>query len=241
MTSPVHKIKQIENIDVWVGELEQKFDKLAQEIWSSQQIYRKQYPTWESSLDARSAWFTGMLNECIPFALLDLWHMRDNLTYPYVWQKAFGVTLTENDWQQVIMEYDKHIRFASLHSTYATVEAIIRRVCEATDAQFYSPKKSIGPITNHLLEILELTSFKNLYKLVRTIRNSIHNNGVYFPRDGKDCTIVWNGDYTFRVGETVEILDWDFLIQHWREINEAITAIVLHPKIATIPSIPRKY
>jgi hypothetical protein len=242
MTSPVHKIQQIENIDVWVGELKKKFDKLDYEISSSQKQYRTLYPDWDSSHDARSAWFTGMLSNCLPFAVLDLYVMRDILTCPDTWQKAFGVIVTENEMPDLLNEYDIHLRFNALHSTYAMVEAILRRILATIDAEFYVHQRKIGPVTNRLLGITELTRFENLFKLARTIRNSVHNNGVYYPSDDQNCIIKWNDkDYTFHVGESVEILDWDFLIKHWHDLNEAITAIIMHQKVATITSIPRKY
>ncbi len=243
MTSPVHQAIQIEDFDAWVGELKQKIDKLAQEISSSQQQYRFRHPGWESSLDARSAWFTGMLCDVLPFAVVDLYYIRDTLTYPDIWQKAFGRTVTDSDLPKILEPYEQRLRFTSLHTTYAMLEAIVRRICEAVDSQFYfRNKRNMAAITERLLNTTDLTRFGTLFDLARTIRNSIHNNGVYLPENGQNRIITWAGvSYVFHTGESVAILFWEFLLQHWRELNEAITAIVLHPKIANIASIPRLY
>ena len=69
-------------------------------------------------------------------------------------------------------------------------------------------------IYEHLLKILNIENYANLLKLLRLIRNTIHNNGVYFDRRGRDECVEYDGAiYKFEVGKPVELGDvWQLFL-----------------------------
>lgn len=53
-----------------------------------------------------------------------------------------------------------------------------------------------------------------LLDLLRLIRNTIHNNGVYFDRNARDATVTWRGrSYQFKQSAPVDFVTWRFLLE----------------------------
>jgi hypothetical protein len=62
-----------------------------------------------------------------------------------------------------------------------------------------------------------------LLDLLRLVRNTIHNNGVYFHRNGRDVTVTWNGtSYEFKQSTPVDFVTWQFLL----EVSDAISSLM---------------
>ena len=52
-----------------------------------------------------------------------------------------------------------------------------------------------------------------LLDFLRTLRNTIHNNGVFQPTNGKDVDFTVAGrEYAFRVGKQASFFGWDTLL-----------------------------
>lgn len=74
--------------------------------------------------------------------------------------------------------------------------------------------------------------------LLRCIRNTIHNNGVYFHRSGNNETITYKGvNYSFVIGLPVDFVNWEFLISMMKDINDMLCEVVTHSDVAKISSI----
>lgn len=62
-----------------------------------------------------------------------------------------------------------------------------------------------------------------LLDLMRLVRNTIHNNGVYFSPRGVDTILTWNGNtYEFNQGKPVDFVTWEFLF----EISDALRLLL---------------
>jgi len=88
-----------------------------------------------------------------------------------------------------------------------------------------------------LLCKLKLKKWESLLDLLRCIRNTIHNNGVYLPSTGKDETIEYNGAiYTFIVGNKIGFT-WHQLLDFVVDVDKMLLAIILNPKVIALPAI----
>ena len=82
---------------------------------------------------------------------------------------------------------------------------------------------------------LGLSDYSKFFDLLRKLRNSVHNNGVYTLNDDE---IVWkNVKYKFIKNKPIEI---DNLWEKWFDIiNELITIMeIIFTKTKNIPTIP---
>ena len=82
---------------------------------------------------------------------------------------------------------------------------------------------------------LGLSDYSKFFDLLRKLRNSVHNNGVYTLNDDE---IVWNDfKYKFINNKPIEI---DNLWEKWFDItNELITIMeIIFTKTKNIPTIP---
>jgi hypothetical protein len=89
-------------------------------------------------------------------------------------------------------------------------------------------------IYNYLLKKLNLKQYNELLDLLRHIRNTIHNNGVYFHSDGKNKSIQYKGkEYKFWISKPVEFPNGvlSFLLDLMPDILKMIEDVVYSTKI----------
>lgn len=78
----------------------------------------------------------------------------------------------------------------------------------------------------------------NLFAFLSTLRNTIHNNGVYYPPNHQDASFEIGGrTYIFRDGQTVDAFGWDHMIAYLPHIRAALADLLRSPKVATVPEI----
>lgn len=240
MTTPIHAVLKVEDVVGWVKNLLIRLDSAKDVVGASQERYRGLGVSWEADKDFRCGWFATVTGQVLLYAQIELMTLRDRVSDPSWWPATFNFTLGEPSHFALMFGYEARVRWTTLHTLYVVTEDFIRRVSEATDQGFYKANsRSIARITDHLLEMLGLQGFKELFRLARTIRNTIHNDGVFRPDSGKDQTIEWNSrTYMFTVGEAVTVTNWDFLLEHIRDLNDAVREIVLHEKVLSLPPHP---
>jgi len=74
-----------------------------------------------------------------------------------------------------------------------------------------------------------------LMKLLRLIRNTVHNNGVFFPKNQKDDQVIYKGvTYHFIVGKPVSFVTWEFLIERLEDVLQLLIQVIHHPNIIGI-------
>jgi hypothetical protein len=76
-----------------------------------------------------------------------------------------------------------------------------------------------------------------LIKLLRLVRNTVHNNGVYFNKNGKDDEVEYQGvKYNFHHGQSVKFVHWEWLINRFEEAQQLLIQIVNDPKVTSRPN-----
>jgi len=74
-----------------------------------------------------------------------------------------------------------------------------------------------------------------LLDLLRHVRNTIHNNGVYFHRDGKNAQVTYKEmTYHFRHGQRVDFVHWDLLLTLTDDVRQLLVQVVSDEAVAGI-------
>lgn len=122
--------------------------------------------------------------------------------------------------------------FSSIESSFRLfVKAIDSNACAGGTAEFKN-------IYAFLLTRFGLQKWEPLLDLLRGVRNTIHNNGVYFHRSGKNETVTYKGvNYSFVVGRAVDIIDWAFLISMMKDIDSMLQEVVNYSELIAVPAI----
>lgn len=77
-----------------------------------------------------------------------------------------------------------------------------------------------------------------MLELLRLVRNTLHDNGVYFPPDERDYPLQYKGKtYMFRVGKPVDFVSWKFLLGLLSDLNEMLLEVMTSDKVAASPSV----
>jgi hypothetical protein len=88
------------------------------------------------------------------------------------------------------VELTKYNRHAIVVMVYSRLEHCLRELWARLEIKAYDSKSSFDGILRGLLKRLDLVDQLPLLEICRRIRNSVHNNAIYF---GTDAAFVWKG------------------------------------------------
>jgi hypothetical protein len=135
------------------------------------------------------------------------------------WWDALALTpIPDNDKQIYLNEFANFIKVGFVHALFSSIESSFRLFLRALDptacnggmAEF----KSIYDCLFRSKLTTEPADGVQLLDLLRLVRNTIHNNGVYFNRHGRNITVIWQGQtYEFKHGVPVDFVTWEFLLR----------------------------
>jgi hypothetical protein len=111
---------------------------------------------------------------------------------------------------KILKVFPQFLVIGFLHSLFSAIESSFRiyvreldpNVCNKGTADF----KSIYDYLFKKLRLQQRKDYTDLLDLLRLIRNTIHNNGVYFHPDGKSKTVTYQGkQYMFDNGKHCKV------------------------------------
>ncbi len=198
------------------------------------------HPNWEKQNDARWGWFTGA-KKIIQTSQLSYLFMRDCLT-DEEWWKSKGMVYKPEDVPSIVYEYDVSIRWVFLNSLFTITEEGVRRIVWTIDpAACNGAKGEFNSVYVWLLSRLNLKTYEDLFDFYRLIRNTIHNNGVFQPTNGKARNIVFRGvtSYSFVPGKKLDFVKYYLLLEMAADLAEAMKAIILSPEVLNLGYVER--
>ena len=225
------KMKDIESIQKIRDSISDKKDSLI-----------AQFNNWDPIKDARITVLSKCINVCNS-TQLSFTFMHFHLTHLDWWKQIAKSEIPANDAQIYANEFAMFTKIGFIQFTFSSIESAFRIYVKALDpiacnngtAEFKS-------IYSWLLKKINLQSHENLIDLLRLIRNTIHNNGVYFHKSGINETVTYKGkNYNFNIGQPVDFVTWDFIFEVMEEVEELIVNVVKMNEISSINQIIDPY
>ena len=141
-----------------------------------------------------------------------------------------------------LIEFTKfgHYHIINMHvedTLRSIVKSLSPEACNKGTAEFKS-------IYSHILAELNLQTFEPLFDIFRSLRNSIHNNGTCYNKNGANNNYLYNGiNFNFDHGKIITVDTWGF-IDFWEfslyifgEINKALNEIFDSNEVSKLPQI----
>jgi len=155
------------------------------------------------------------------------------------WHRVCQKPINNTVPQVYINGFNRFIKFGLVHGIFSCVESSIRIFLRALDTA--ACNCGLDNFKN-IYECLLQSKLSNplpkgveLLRLFRLIRNTIHNNGVYFHKNGKEYTIKWKGKtYEFKQDVPVRGITLDFILDTSDDVRLLLRSIVEDCKIKAI-------
>ena len=196
------------------------------------------YPSFNPEKDARIAVFGKLIN-VMNSVQLGLTFVSNYLLRRDWWQSISGEMIPMSDIAVYAREFEGFMKIGFVQFMFSSVESSLRVFLRALDPIacrggtggfkgvydcLFKSKLSVCP--HEGIEVLDL---------LRNARNTIHNNGVYFDRNGNDATVCWRGvSYTFTHAQPVDFVTWEFTLEVADAVRGLIRAVVEDPSLRAI-------
>lgn len=221
-------MSQSSNIELING-----FGKVGLDYFNCKEQLIKTYPAWNQNTDARISVFSKCVN-VITSTNLEMDFIMLDLTSDDWWQSKSKQKIPNELIEHSIREFGIFLKISFFHMFFSSVESFIRAVVQALDPQACdSGKDNFKNLYAWLLSRLKLEKWNSLLDLLRCIRNTIHNNGIYFPKSSKNEIISYKGiEYRFIVGNKIGFT-WEQLLEFTSNIKDMLFEIVESQEVAS--------
>jgi hypothetical protein len=205
--------------DHWLTPIEQVKEALQanlQKLDTNYPLWKVKYDTTPQEYqkhDARREFFVT-LRVILQNAQLGYIFTRDQLCNEAWWKKQAGeFRLRMAD--QAIREYFLMVKFFSVHATAMATEETLRAIIRSAPTIFtVAPTAEFQSVHRHILKVIGLQRLEALFEIIRLTRNTIHTNGIFFPKTGKDIRLPFKErQFEFNVGKTLDWLSTTLSIQ----------------------------
>jgi len=178
--------------------------------------------------DARVAVFSKCANT-MNTAFIGFVLIREELLDPLWWKKHIS-ELDDTTITKHVEDFEMSIRSAFLNNFFASVESSFRYYCrEVSPGKCNNAAGNFKNIYAHLFSRIKfnLPNYIPLMDLWRNMRNTIHNNGRFYPDNHKDCDVPYQGTiYKFEVGKVPQFLTWDLLLNIIPDTKDMLLNVV---------------
>lgn len=193
------------------------------------------YPHWRLDCDARLTSFTKLQNVLGSFQLGCFFWASDLLSSD--WWKKF--TYTERDQSTYRSEFQVFLKLGLVHLSFSAVESSLRIFMRSIDSSVHAGSTLDFKRVYDDLLLRRLSTpmpvYVELLDMASRLRNTVHNNGVYFHKSGKDVDQPYKGRlYRFTCGKPIEFGGWSLLLETLSDLTSMLVDIVRDPKIAGI-------
>lgn len=216
------------------------YEAVKKQLKASADKLETQYPDWVPNNDARISWFYGAIKALIT-TQIECLVVAKYLSRRAWWSDNQQISGDLETVPNFLEEYDIHIRLWTFHAVFLQLEESLRRVIQYLSLDNYAKYQgSLEKLYRFLLAETGLSRYQQLFDLVRHTRNTIHNNGVFRPTNGKDVDIEWAGHrFQFRVGKRIRWLTHDTLRQFIVWLNQAMFDIMVSQPVSQISVVQR--
>lgn len=213
----------------------QAFERLRDHAWDIRDGLQRAHPEWGILKDARLtslSRFGNVLHSAhANFTFLAQALLNDS-------QKKLFLVPDEakNEYVRSAVDFVKNglllLAFSSVESSFRSLlKALDDSACNKGTAEF---KSIYECLLKGKLSITSPEAFATL-EISRLMRNTIHNNGVYFTRDGRQQKVSYRAkEYTFSQSERIKFATFDFVLEVSEDLLRLLIDVVNHQKILAI-------
>ncbi len=184
------------------------------------------YPNVDPKHDSRITAYSKIINVFNSFQLA-LTFISKHLLHKQWWDAITTREIPDDDKQIYANEFANLIKVGYIQGIFSAIESSLRLFLRALDSTACNGGMSQFKSIYECLFKSKLASNPPdgiaLLDLLRLVRNTIHNNGVYFHPTGNDASVTWRGTTCdFKQGKPVNFVTWEFLI----EVSDAIRLLL---------------
>ena len=199
-----------------VYDLRKRILDIAQETMNDRAAVAAVYSSFNPELDVRIT-SIGRLLRTFNAAVLSLTFMHKHLMSTEWWHSHINRSLTDDKMISYTDGYSWFNRAGFAHFTFACIESSFRVMLRAVDPTACDNSMGSFKSIYDCLLTAKLSTCPpegiEFLDLLRFVRNTVHNNGVYFHRSGRDEIVHWQGDdYEFKQGFPVDFVNWAFCL-----------------------------
>jgi hypothetical protein len=193
-----------------------------------------EHPDWFARDDARSACFESLWN-IARYAELSLHVLQLHLSSAEWWSHFSGPSLSPDEIAVEFTGYSQCSKVAVFHLCFSAVENSHRSFLRALEPG--TPKRGRGDYSAVYRRLLPLLGAREadrqLLDLLRTIRNTLHNQGVHAPETGGSRKLTHAGvEYNFRDGAPLAFVTWQFVLDRAMDLVQLQERLIHHPLLA---------
>lgn len=197
------------------------------------------YAKWDPATDGRITSFSKLVNVLNSLQLGFTFISKHLLNHTW-WEDIAKEPISNSDRVIYATEFQNFVKVGF-------VQALFSSVCESSFRIFL---RAIDPVAcnrgtadfKSIYECLfksKLTTLPadaaNLLDLLRPVRNTIHNNGVYIAWDGRDAAVTYNGTtYPFHHGKAVDFVSWDLLLELADAVRQLLLAVIVDQAVSGV-------
>jgi hypothetical protein len=207
-------------------------------FWESQKRIAAAHPSWDNR-DARLTVFIKCFN-VLSSAYLGLIYARTDLANEYWWLQNIQDQILKSKKDYFTEQYMRSVRIGFIQCLISALESSFRPIVKVLDPNACRKGTAeFQKIYECLLKQTKLEKWEPLLDLLRIIRNTIHNNGLYLPPSGKDVSVAYKGmTYEFRVGQRPDVTNWPFLVDLANELRSMLMEIVTNVCVVSLTDVP---
>ncbi len=201
------------------------------------------HPEWVSSQDARTNLLAKPVN-LILIAIVNLRVLQDVVSSIDFWRWRVDPLLnTPETIRPPSFEQGTFYRFGFIQFMLSNIEhgfrAIYARVVSDTDEPAHQAFAHVySGLFRAVLTEDQAEAHTKLFDFLRLLRNTIHNNGVYYPVNKRDARFTIHGrEYVLEFGKRVDVFGWEYFIEWLDPIRDALADVIDAPAVIKVDHI----
>ena len=224
----------------WIVKAEEKLETIRKVAETERDRIRKEFPTWPEN-DVRR-WAVSRFATMLFLPVLGLYIMRAHLSEP-AWWEHYATGCGDLLLQPGRDEFDRTVKGKLIIDLVGNLEhsfrVILRRLDPASKASDFSALcNSLLRANDPYLKAIPV-DWQAPVDLLRRVRNTVHNAWMYFPKNGKNASVVYKGKtFELIVGKPIDFISWDLLCDIADDVLKIILAVVGDENVKSISDIP---
>lgn len=195
--------------------------------------------SWKED-DARITVF-NKLNNVLTTINLGYFLMHTYLSKNDWWRQNQKFEVTDNSIQNILDEFEMFYRIGLIQNLSYSIESSFKIFVRALDSS--ACKGGLADFKNiyeWLLKKLNLQQNNtDLLDLLRNIRNTMHNNGLFIPTNGQNQSVKYHGiTYNFEVGKPNNFVTTELVVGFIPDFLNLVEKVVQASPLIDLEHIP---